>query len=386
MAQENTPPEASDERKQRLVEEICSLTEEERRSVSVQAQARIEAREADEDEDAVRTVLAKDWLATEVSRPPSLLSPAGLVVTGGVHMTIARSGKGKTVWNVNRLIRWAAGQPAFPDAPVPLTPERPLKSMIVENEGSAYMLQQQVKRMIEHSGFSPAERKAFGENFIIYGDGGYAGVHLDDKKRRAQLLTEIDRRRPDVLFIEPFRMLWRGEENSATEMDKVLKDMLQFADDYKLAIMSAHHAKKGMAEDGDLMSLSRGSTALEGALTLMEHMTHISEHDQVEVEWTKVRYQEEAFPKTFRMKWNVDTFWFEYVADSELGLKIINLLEVAQGRQLSLPSIVEMSGEKYHTVRRQCVKLSEEGKITAFSHQGASWYRISGDQEEGLDY
>jgi RecA-family ATPase len=375
-----------------LVEQLVALPDDEHRSVAVQVQNRRQARDAGESDgsDVVYTQSLGEYEKNKPEMPPSLVEPEGLCVVGGVNVSIARSGKGKTVFNLNRLIAWAAGRALFPSAPVPLRPKRPLRSMIVENEGSGGMFWKQITTMLHNAPeFTDEQKNLARENLYVWGDGGFADVQLDSKLRRAQFVAEIEKRRPDIVFVEPMRMLWSGEENSATEMDKILKDMQRIAKDFNLAFLTAHHAKKGASEDGDLMSLARGSTALEGALTLMEHLTHISEGDQLEVEWSKVRYQEERYPKTFRMKWNVDTHWYEFVGEQDLDAKIMNAIETMQGRMAPLDVIKEHTGESYDKVRRRCLKLADESppRLVKFVQDRASWFRIPGDSaDEGLDY
>ena len=62
-----------------------------------------------------------EFLDTPVEVPPVLISAGKdengqrvMLVRGGIHVTIGRAGKGKTVMNLNRILRWSAGLPMFP--------------------------------------------------------------------------------------------------------------------------------------------------------------------------------------------------------------------------------------------------------------------------------
>ena len=94
----------------------------------------------------------EDYLASEIEIPPVLVHPF-MCVRGGLNMTIGRAGKGKTVLNLNRMIRWSAGLPWFDDWKDRdgnrfLLPEKPLKVLIVENEGAAAMFHRQIGMML----------------------------------------------------------------------------------------------------------------------------------------------------------------------------------------------------------------------------------------------
>src|SRR5688572_9322308 len=79
-----------------------------------------------------------EYLSAPIEVPPVLVQPY-MIVRGGLHATIGRAGKGKTVLALNRILRWSAGKPMFDDwkdseGKRIMAPEQPLKILIIENE------------------------------------------------------------------------------------------------------------------------------------------------------------------------------------------------------------------------------------------------------------
>lgn len=365
----------------RAVDALVPLDDSQRKAAVVQAEARA-ANEAEKKPLPLKSMA--EYLATDLPVPPELVSPY-LIVREGLVCTVARSGKGKTVFNMNRLVAWAAGKPLFPTATPSLAPSQPLKSLIIENEGTAPLFQRQVRTMIERGPFTPDERKLIGENLTIWGDGGFQNLLVDDPNDRADLLLALEDKRPDILFIEPLRQLHSKNENDSQEMSKVLMDLQAIAHDFELCVITAHHERKsGGGEDGEQMSGARGSTVLEGATTAMESLRHIPEGDYAEVSWTKSRYG--ARPDELRMKWNDETNWYEHVPVSELEGKIIAALSASDGKALTTHSLAEAIGEKYDKTRRTANRMVENGVIARSSSGRETIFRVRTDDSEGMDF
>jgi len=204
-----------------------------------------------------------EYLATPIPVPPVLVEPA-LLVRGGLLCTIGRAGKGKTQMNLNRIMRWACGQPVFEGltnkegTPI-LGPSGPLKVLIIENEGAAGMFHRQVGTMLNAEGYlSPEQRDLVRENVLIWGDGGWSGLKLDDEQQLNNVRAGCEKWRPDIVFIEPFRGLWKGEENSATDMANVADALSGIAADFDCGVILTHHERKsGTGDDGEKMSAGR---------------------------------------------------------------------------------------------------------------------------------
>lgn len=316
----------------------------------------------------IRTL--EEYLAAPIEVPPTLIHPAH-TVRGGLNATIGRAGKGKTVMALNRNLRWSAGLPMFDgwkdqDGRAFLAPEEPLRILIVENEGAAGMFHRQIGVMCHADGFlTEEERKLTKENTLIWGEGGYSSLKLDDPQKLNGLRRGIEEHKPDIVFIEPFRSLWAGEENSSTEMQVVVDALIGVATDYNCGVHVSHHESKGGEFHEEAMSRARGSTVLEGAVTLMENFMGVKGGDQRELSWSKARYQDpdRPFPAPVRMEWVPETWTYRWVPVSEVEEAIMQVVRDNGGEPISLAGIAESLDEKATKLRNVVNRLAKDGKL-----------------------
>lgn len=336
-----------------------------------------------------------EYLDTPIEVPPSLVWPT-VVVRREITATLGRAGKGKTTYNLNRLMMWATGKPLFDsftathgdDAGKPyMEPCAPLKSLILENEGSAGMFHQKMGTMLYNCGdlLTDEDREAIRANVHVWGEGGYSGLKLDEDKGVNELRRGIEKVEPDIVFVEPFRQLWRGEENSATDMAKVIDNILMMGNDYDCAFILSHHERKGGAGDDDLMSAGRGSTVLEGAVACMENFQSVKGGDFRECTWSKARYLQP--PPPVRLEYDRDSGWYTHVAEDELDRSILELLDV-QDESINKTAICDMLDEKPGRVDKALKRLVEEGRINRLgsigSGSGTTGFRY-GSKQAGED-
>ncbi len=321
----------------------------------------------------------------DIPVPPILVKPA-LVVRGGVTITIGRAGRGKTMMNLNRLMRWAAGSPMFKKLDT-LAPTQPCKILIVENEGAATMFQRKVRRMFDAGLFTKEEQDAIDENLYIFGDGGYSGVKMTEKEHVLEIKYEMERTGADILFIEPLRSLHSGEENSSTEVQNVMDALTAIAAEFQAGVVVSHHERKsGTAEDGEFMSLARGSTAIEGAVDVMENWRAVKNGAYRELSWSKNRYEPAA---PVRMQWDHERHWYTLVPTSEIGEEILELLTESGA---TVKDIAAEIGETEAKVRRELAKLLEDEppRVSRFNIPGGGYlYRAASrrpDNDEDLEY
>jgi hypothetical protein len=306
-----------------------------------------------------------DYLAWDIPAPPVLVAPA-LVVRGGITCTIGRAGKGKTQMNLNRVLKWAAGKPVFDgiktkDGQVILGPERPLRTLIIENEGAAGMFHRQLGVMFNAKGWLDDEdRELARENVLVWGDGGWSGLKLDDEQQLNNVRAGCEKWKPDIVFIEPFRGLWKGEENSATDMAIVADALSSIAADYDCGVILTHHERKsGVGDDGEKMSAGRGSTVLEGVVATMENFEVAKGGDFRELTWSKVRYGGGHALLPVRMEWQPNDWWYRHVPLDELEQGILNELADADPEPLTVRDLMERTDEKEHTLRRTLKELQK---------------------------
>jgi hypothetical protein len=319
--------------------------------------------------DAPISTLA-EYLATEIPVPPVLVEPA-LVVRGGIACTIGRAGKGKTQMNLNRMMKWACGRPMFEGlftadgTPILAPPDgKPLKTLIIENEGAPGMFHRQVGIMLNAEGYLTEEDRFLVEqNLLIWGDGGYSGLKLDDESLLSLVRSGIEKHEPDIVFVEPFRGLWRGEENSATDMANVADALSGIATDYDCGVILTHHERKsGAGEDGEKMSAGRGSTVLEGVVATMENFEVAKGGDFRELSWSKVRYGGGHAILPVRMSWQHGAWWYKHVPLDAIEQGI--LTELAKSDEpLTVGDLILLTNEKEHTLRKTLKDLVESEKI-----------------------
>jgi hypothetical protein len=343
-----------------------------------------------------------EYLDIPIEVPPSLVWPT-IVVRREITATLGRAGKGKTTLNLNRLMAWACGKAYFDDFTAThgeeegtpfMKPSGPLKSLILENEGSAGMFHAKMGTMLYQCGerLTDEDRQMVRENVHIWGDGGYSGLKLDDEKGVSELRRGIEKVEPDIVFIEPFRQLWRGEENSATDMAVVVDNVLAMATDYDCGFILSHHERKGGAGEDDLMSAGRGSTVLEGAVACMENFQSVKNGDYRELTWSKARYLQP--PPPVRLEYDRDSGWYTYVAEDTLDRAILEVLEV-QDEPINKAGICEVLDEKPPKVEKALKRLVEENRIrrmgSTSGHGGGStgyrYFRKDGENEgSGLGF
>lgn len=254
-----------------------------------------------------------DYLAAPIKSPPELVSPRFLV-RGGVTAVVADAGKGKTSLGLNRVLSWAAGKPLFKPVTKWGVPSGPLRTLIIENEGAGGLFQEKIQTMLVNAPkhFTKDDIAAMQENVLVWGEGGYAGIKLDDPRKLAQVRRGIDEWRPDIVLMEPFARLHAGDENSNTEVNALMSTLEELAGKTDTGILVAHHKRKSREYEGDPMEDARGASALYGAATYMEKVKPIRAGKQRELICTKNRYGPMLPPVV--MEWREDnTGWYDFV-------------------------------------------------------------------------
>jgi hypothetical protein len=307
--------------------------------------AQFEASQQHAEPAQVRTL--GEFLDAEIKVPPTLVSP-NMMVRGGLTATIGSGGVGKTSMLVGRLMRWAAGLPWFNDLQEAFVPTQPLRTLVIENEGAGGLFQEKLRVMVANADMTAEQKQLVRDNILIWGEGGYSNIKMDDPPAVAKVRAALEVHRPDILFLEPFARLWSGDENSNTEMNGILDGLEALAQKHDAAVMLAHHRRKGEVGKGQsAQDFARGASALEGAVTYMEFL-HRSKNGWMEVDATKNRYGDDIGPYYLEWKGN-EVGWHEHV--DAVG-NIVALME-ERGQALSVAAIARSDtgiGEPEHRV------------------------------------
>jgi hypothetical protein len=319
-----------------------------------------------------------EYLDTEIELPPMLVEP-GLVARGAISAMIARGGKGKTAVSLNRLVRWSMGKPLVDELPDLMKPVGPLRVLIIENEGAPGHFQTVLRTILMENDFTADEIALARENVIIWGDGGWSGLKLDDPENIALVDRAVGETNCDIVFIEPFRGLWRGDENSSTEMANVLDAISDIANRHDCAALLTHHENKsGGNENTDPMSAARGSSVMEAVAAVMERWSPVKGGRQRELSWIKARFAEAPAP--VRLEFDREKWSYRHVAEEEGEREVLGLLSQFPGQYMTLAEMKDELGESYQKVRKWANALSEEGKIKKRSDAGQMHYCYLGSE------
>jgi hypothetical protein len=348
-----TEPPAS---KGEFVAWLASLPAEERERQLVHARTLAIAAAPDDEvleKPPVRTL--GEYLDTPLALPPMLVEP-GQLARGAVTALIARGGKGKTTMTLNRLLRWSIGKPMFAEREDIMVPVAPLKVLVIENEGAPGFFQEKLALMTEQ--LEGEDRALARENVLVWGEGGWPRLKLDHEGDRETLQRALDEHRPDVLFMEPFRSLHRGEENSSTDMQLLMDTIADLAAEYGAGVLLTHHENKGgPGDDGEQMTAARGSTVLEADSAVMERYKQVRANVS-ELSWIKTRFGNRAAPVRMEFQW--ETWGYRYVPEEESWQAVLTVLAGANGVPLSVSEISEEVDESQAAVRKTLKTHAED--------------------------
>ena len=378
---------ASDPRLQEAAAFLATLPEEDRDKglEIVRARTLAAAPAGEVGKPPVRNI--DEYLDWEVPMPPMLVEP-GLVARGAITLLVSRGGKGKTAVTLNMLTRWAAGLPMFDDLPEVLSPDEPLKSLIIENEGAPGMFQQHIRRIV--APYTGDERQLIGENLLIWGDGGWSDMKLDEDKSINLVRRALELHKPDIVFLEPFKGLWSGDENSNVDMNNVLDRLTGLATQNNCGIILTHHERKsGAGEDGEELSAVRGASSLEGHAAVIFRWKPVQNNALRELRQIKFRFGQPIAP--VRMQFDVERHGYGYVSENEKLRTIIGHMEGAPSEWYGVAELAEELGETERVIRDTLnahtkpgakSKQEERFRRTKITGQSGWRYRLVGGSED----
>jgi hypothetical protein len=368
---------------------LVELPEDERRAAVARINAAVKLKAPVDSVDPPPPVRnLHDYLEHEFPVPPFLVKN-GQLCRGEITAMVARAGKGKTTLAQNRLVRWSAGAPLFPEDEESQVPEQPLRMLLIENEGTAWHMQEKLRLLADHSAdLTPEQRELCDQNLLVWGDGGYSNLKFDREKDYDKVRRACEEHKPDVLYMEPWRKLWAGEENSATEVEVILDILVSLASEFECGILLAHHARKTASEDGDFMTEARGSVVLEDTVAVMEHFKPAKGGTLRELSWSKSRYCPMQQP--MRIAWDPETWRLSLVPEDALSASILELMQGAPHSLFRVGEIAEELEESEGKVRAALDHLLDTDRIVKrkASERGARGYvyrlkTSDGDEQEG---
>lgn len=247
----------------------------------------------------------------------------------------------------------------------------PAKVLIVDSENG----DREIHRRLRLLGLDDAAR------FDVY-----AGVGFDLARDRTALAALLDERKPDLLVLDSYRSLWRGDENDTSSVSAGLDPLRGLCHERDIATVLIHHANRASG-------LYRGSSAIGASV---EHLLLLSAADD---DPDKRRRRLRNTGSRFALE--ADDRWLRIDADERLGCLLIDETEaygqagedapVAPVRTALSPQVEAALGDtpkrlaeiaaavgrkpKDGTVRRVLAALKEAGIAASTEH---GWTRCQG--------
>ena len=355
---------------------LASLaSDDERAAAEQQKRVIVQAQLPDEEIGKPPVSTLGEYLDREIALPPMLVEP-GLVARGAVTAMIARGGKGKTAVSLNRLLRWSMGKPLFDELPDVFGPsDGPLRVLLIENEGAPGHFQKVLRTILGENSFTAEDIDKARENVHIWKDGGWSGLKMDEAEDRALVDRATQLTKADVVFVEPFRGLWKGDENSSTDMAVVLDSFSEIANKHDCGFMLTHHERKsGTGEDGDPMSAARGSGVLEAHAAVMERWRPVKAGEQRELSCIKNRFEEPY--ADVRMEFDRQRWSYRYVQESEIDRAILGHMSQFPNQWIAAKELAEELDETYAKCLRHMNALEKDDRLRKTNSDGKVLFTI----------
>jgi hypothetical protein len=188
---------------------------------------------------------------------------------------VATGGTGKTALRLLQYLALATGRA--------LTGEhlfRRCRALLLSFEDDDQELDRRVAAALKHHNVDRSDIK--GWLYIA----APKGVKLAEMKNGSRQIGELEkllreaiqRRKPDIIGLDPFIKLHALEENDNGAMDFVCDLLTRLAIEYDIAVDAPHHQKKGTPTPGDADS-GRGGSSIKDAGRLVHTLTSMNEEE-----------------------------------------------------------------------------------------------------------
>lgn len=195
---------------------------------------------------------------------------------GFISSIVAAGGAGKTALRLLQFIAMAIGRPLSGQKVF-----RRCRVLLISLEDDTDELQRRIKAILDYYDIDRSELKGW---LFCASPKLVKLAMLDGKNRRIvgpleQFIRDaIERRKPDLISLDPFVKTHSLEENDSGDMDYVCDLLARMAVQYNVAVDSPHHVHKGMVTPGDADS-GRGSSGIRDAGRLVYTLAPMSEEE-----------------------------------------------------------------------------------------------------------
>jgi RecA-family ATPase len=204
--------------------------------------------------------------------PPRQWLLANQFCRGFISSIVAAGGAGKSALRLLQFISLAigrslCGQHVF----------RRCRVLLISLEDDRPELQRRIKAVLDHYEIDRAELKGW----LFCASPKLAKLAVMKNRNRiigSQIRQAIERRKPDLISLDPFVKTHSLEENDSGDMDFVCDLLAQIAVEFNIAVDSPHHVHKGQLSPGDADS-GRGSSGIRDAGRLVYTLVPMSEDE-----------------------------------------------------------------------------------------------------------
>jgi hypothetical protein len=192
-----------------------------------------------------------------------------------ISSIVAAGGVGKTALRLLQFISLATGR-ALSDQKV----FRRCRVLLISLEDDRDELQRRIKAVLDHYGINRSELKGW----LFCASPKLVKLAMMNGKIRVtgpleQFIRDaIERRKPDIISLDPFIKTHALEENDSGDMDYVCDLLARMAVEYNIAVDSPHHVHKGTVTPGDADS-GRGSSGIRDAGRLVYTLAPMAEEE-----------------------------------------------------------------------------------------------------------
>lgn len=352
----------------------------------------------------LRLETLKDKPAAEIATPPPIKTlqelwddppeiPPALVdqcvlVPGELSAMVGGTGFGKTHICLGRILRWAGGLPLFNGESPVQTPERPLKTLVIENEGSKGRLFEKMHKMVVDGPFDEEQAQMVRDNIFVWGELGFSSFKLDAEADVRMLRAGIEKFQPDVVFMEPFRRLWIGDENDNSAMGKVVDTMADLAVHYNIAIWISHHERKSGKGEDDEVYAGRGGGVLSDLAGCVERFVKEGEppNDRRILRNTKNRHNLDGLYEAITMQWDPDQRFYTYVpADQQRQDIMRHLSKTDPTKANELAELLQIPLARVNMYLKECERRGDAKRFSGGGRGGFDWLAVDKAAEQSDD-
>jgi len=194
---------------------------------------------------------------------------------GFISSIVAAGGAGKSALRLLQFISLATGRPLAGQHVF-----RRCRVLLISLEDDQNELDRRIKGVLDYFNISRSELKGW----LFCASPKLAKLAEMKNKTRvigpleSQLRAAIERRKPDIISLDPFIKTHGLEENDSGDMDFVCDLLARFAVEFNIAVDSPHHVHKGQIVPGDADS-GRGSSGIRDAGRLVYTLAPMSEDE-----------------------------------------------------------------------------------------------------------